>query len=60
MMRNVFRQGDSYVLGERYLSVCRVLGCWFEILGFYWVETETGLLTRRERQATTQIGRWQV
>ena len=50
MMRNVFRQGDSYVLGERYLSVCRVLGCWFEILGFYWVETETGLLTWRARR----------
>ena len=46
MMRNVFRHGGWYVCGGM-VSVCRLLSCWFETLGFYWVKTETGLLTYR-------------
>ena len=49
MVRNVFRQGDWYVCVGM-VSVYRVLGCWFETLGFYWVKTETGLLTQRARR----------
>lgn len=49
MIRNVFRQGDWYVCVGM-VSVYRVLGFWFETLGFYWVKTETGLLTQRARR----------